>query len=56
MMESHFLVTLQVKDFHVIKKDLRDGHFTIKNIYICNCNRFYHKQFIIAPSFVILKH
>ena len=55
MMESHFLVMLQVKDCNVTKKDLRHGHFTIISNYICNCNRFYHEQFIITPSFVVLK-
>ena len=55
MMESHFLVMLQVKDCNVTKKDLRHGHFAIISNYICNCNRFYHEQFIITPSFVVLK-
>ena len=55
MMESHFLVMLQVKDCNVTTKDLRHGHFTIISNYICNCNRFYHEQFFITPLFVILK-
>ena len=48
MMESHFLVTLQVKDYNVTKEDLRHVHFTIISSYICNCNRFFYEQFIIT--------
>ena len=55
MMESHFLVTLQVKDCNVTKKDLRYEHFSVISNYICNCNRFYLEQFIITSSFVKLK-
>ena len=54
MTDSHFLVTLQVKNCNVTKKDLRHGNFTIISNCICNSN-FFCEQFIITLSFVILK-
>ena len=44
MTDSHFSVTLQVKNCNVTKKELRHGHFTIISNCICNCKFFifYH--------------
>ena len=56
MTECYFIVMFQVKGLiNVTKKDLRHEELTIIRNYTHNYNCFYHEEFIITPSFVILK-